>query len=421
MKRTILLSIAVIASLIFNSCKDPVGVTDNFKMKQEISFEDVYKGSYAFSTSKPINAVVRSKTEEEAMLKLLESNIFQINGSPMTLDLGDINYDEEMLICMALGSNYSSSIVFSITEVFQDNNKIKVESSMFVPEIVTYDIVCPVHIVKVKKSDLPVEFAQTKVIKLNKNRMNLNFVTISQNSRFVTTQNKIYQVIRDKAEESEFLSKLESSIYDSAGNKIIFDMGNIDYDNEMVIAVHYGPSPSGSNFIEIPSIVLENDTITVYSKYYIPEIGTDDIGYPYHIVKLAKRSEPVIFAETETIHLKSENINYLKSTSWNWVAYQNSDGSYITPIIDDPSWVFDINFDETSGWGNSGCNNYGFDYSENESYLNIEMKFMTKVNCKLTGEYMQALNSAVSFKMSDDLLYIQTNDNKYVTLIFKKK
>ncbi len=419
----IILSFALLTTLFLGSCKEPIGVDENAKITQETYFETIYKGNFAFPMSEPIQVVIRSKNEEEAFLNQIQSRLFEKNGKMLNLDFGDMDYTRDMLICIALGPRSSGSITFEITSVQSTNDNLIVKSVEYHPEMGTTDIGYPMHIIKMKRSDKQVLFAPIAVVKTtgNDSRKSLEFTTIFKESHGIETENKIFAVLKSKADEAEFLSKVKSNNYID-GNEQAVTIGDIDYSKDIVIVAHYGMSSSGSNFIEISSIILENSKIIVNTNYYIPEAGTDDIGHPVHIVKLAKRAEPVKFAETQEIKLSESNENRLLNSSWQWVAYQDGSGNTITPVIEQYSWIYDINFDKTeTGFGNSGCNNYGFSYKADNWSLTIDMLFTTKANCAYTSEFMMSLESAESFTMSDDLLYINTKDPNFAVMIFKKK
>lgn len=420
----IIMSFALLTILLLCSCKDPIGVDENAKITQETSFETIYKGNFAFPMSEPIQAVIRSKNDEEVFLNQIQSRLFEeISGKMLSLDFGEMDYTRDMLICIALGPRPSGSITFEITSVQSTNDKLIVKSVEYNPGMGTTDIGYPMHIIKMKRSDKLVLFAPTSVVQTtgNDSKKSLEFTTIFKESHGIVSETKIFSVLKSKADEAEFLSKVKSNNYID-GNEQAVTISDIDYSKDMVIVAHFGMSSSGSNFIEIPSIILENSEIIVNTNYYIPEVGTDDIGYPVHIVKLAKRAEPVKFAETQEIKLSETIENHLLNSSWQWVAYQDGNGNTVTPVIEQYSWIYDINFDKNeSGFGNSGCNNYGFSYKAENWSLSIDLLFTTKANCAYTSEYMGAIESAESFTMSDDLLYINTKDPNFTVMIFKKK
>lgn len=424
MKYKIILATAMLTLLFMGACKDPVGLDDNRKMTQETGFETIYKGNYDFRFDEPISVVLRSKAEANALLFNAVEEFIRNDKNGLSERLEKIDFSKEMLICMSRGAKPSGSITFEITRIVNSQGKLIVESKEFQPEFGDASIGYPMHIVLVKKSDDVVEFAETKVVKEVENDSQLlPFTTIFNKSHGIVSESKIFSVLKSKEDEAEFLSKVKSNMFDGSGNEYPIQLGEIDYSKEMVIVTHYGSSSSGSNYILIPAIELKDGKITVFTKYYIPHYGTDDIGNPVHIVKLEKRNEQVIFAETEEIRL-GEPESTLQGTSWNWFGY--SEG--LTLAILHPEYKninkYNLTFENVGeGKGRLNCNNYQFYYSASDKNLSFKEMSVTEAYCgdDMELEYISALNSAYQFHASDGNLTIVTNHPKYTVLYFVKK
>ncbi|MBX3044613.1 MAG: META domain-containing protein [Candidatus Kapabacteria bacterium] len=425
MKKKIFLTVAMLTLLFLGACKDPVGLDDNLKMTQETTFETLFKGNHSFRFEEPVNFVFRSKSEFNTFMNsFIEDMANYEKFSDLKFRVNQIDFSKDMLICMSRGAKPSSSITFEITRIVNNQDKLFVESREFHPEVGDLSIGYPIHIVAVKRTEGAVEFAETKIVKeVEDDSQLLPFTTIFNKSHGIVSENKIFTVLKSKADESEFLSKVRSYNYDGNGNEIPVTIGDIDYSKDMVIIAHYGSSSSGSNYILIPAIELKDGKITVYSKYYIPYIGTDDIGYPVHIVKLEKRNEPIEFADTEEIHL-GESESILQSTSWEWFGYSiGAMEAFFTPEYKNNN-KYTMKFDgSNTGSGRLNCNNYGFMYSISDNNLSFKDMVITEAYCgdDLELQYTSALSSAYQYNLSETNLTIVTNHPKYTVLYFRKK
>ncbi|MCO5252302.1 MAG: META domain-containing protein [Candidatus Kapabacteria bacterium] len=428
--KKILLTIAVSAMLWLTSCEDPLGVDENYRMTQEVTFETVLKSNRSYQGQTEIKAVIRSKAEEEAVLSALTSKRFDSNLEIIDVNFGNIDYGKEMLVVFFGGPKPSSSIYVEISSIIQNNGNIVIGTKEYQPEIGTTDIGYPIHIVKTKHISGEVEFEATKVVKLptDDEFEELQFESIRTGSYGIEAETPVRMAIRSKAEEVEFLKLVHSNQIDG-GVTVPVVLPDIDYSQDMYIIVMNGPTSSGSIYLRITSVILQNQKITVNSTLFIPQIGTDDIGYPFHLIKLKKRSEPVEFSKTDEFHIEGEGDpiedtnNNLKLSAWSWVSFEDSKGNVDFPENHtNPQFPFTIIFKEDFyGSGISGCNAYSFGYFTNKNNeLEIKMGYSTLVHCELTAEFMAALGQAESYKLMDDKLIITTKSSSYTKMSFRK-
>jgi heat shock protein HslJ len=423
MKNRMIFAIALMIFSLFASCKDPVGLDSNLKITQELNFSTIYKGNHNFIIDKESNFVIRNKEEEIEFLSKIQTNVIGLSGEKYSLNLGDIDYSKDMIICMARGMKPSGSISLEITSIKNQNGKLIVESKEYHPEIGDMSIGYPLHIIKTAKSENAVEFKETIIIGENENRTNLEFVTIFKKSHGIVSENKIFKVIGSKQDESEFLSMVHSNMFDSLGREIPVSIGEINYEKEMVIVAHYGMSTSGSHFIEIPNLELVENEIIVNTNLYIPDIGTDDIGYPVHIIKLNKQTYPVKFSDTKEIRISSLQNEKLSNSEWKWTAYQEGETQAPIPVNYTNDKHYHLNFGNTgNGSGTTNCNKYYFEFTADENNIGISNMAITEIYCNDDKEikYVQALSKSYAYKYQDNILLIYTSDEKYSVMIFTR-
>lgn len=430
--KKIILTIAAFAMLWLTSCEDPLGVDDNYRLTQEISFETVLKSNRSYNGEDEIKTVIRSKAEEEAVFSALRSMRFDSHSETIDVKFGKIDYGNEMLVVFFGGPKPSGSIWVEITSLMQNDGKLVISTSEYIPEIGTADIGYPIHIVKTKHFAGEFEFSKTRVVKLptNDEFEELPFESIRTGSHGIEAETPVRMAIRSKADEEAFLNLVHSNQIDN-GFPVPVTLPDIDYSQDMYIIVMNGPTSSGSIYLRITSVILQNQKITVNSTLFIPEIGTDDIGYPFHLIKLKKRSEPVEFSKTDEFHLEGDGsdpitgtLNPLKNTAWEWVSFEDDKGNidfpenFTKPLASKFTVVFR---DEYYGNGYSGCNAYGFGYFANEqNEMGVKIFITTEAYCSLSNEFQESLNLSESFKLIDDKLIVTTSSSSYTKMSFRK-
>lgn len=147
---------ALIASnpeIFANSVKIKI---ENVKLDSE--FETITKGTQS-GYNKRDSLVIKDQAEWEKIWNLHTSNLDQIPRVPK------VDFNTDMVIAIFRGEFRTSGYLTEITQINESNDKIEVtvtetdEVKGMVLDVLTY----PYHIIKVKKSDLPVNFIYNKV------------------------------------------------------------------------------------------------------------------------------------------------------------------------------------------------------------------------------------------------------------------
>lgn len=218
-------------------------------------------------------------------------------------------------------------------------------------------------------------------------------------------------VLKSQSELDEFLSQLTPTTIPTP------EMKEIDFNDKMLIGIALPAQSSGSHRLRITDLKMVGGVIEVSSQLTIPNIGTDDIGYPMFIVEVDKHSEEVKFLETEIIREGDMDLSYLLNKHWELSNIVEENGNIINPnkyngqgtngqeIDLDP---FTIQFkDDYSFSGHSNCNNYGGEFSLSGSELSILELWSTEAACPLSDFYQTLLRNAVS---------IDYSAQKYITI-----
>ncbi|MDD2665590.1 MAG: protease complex subunit PrcB family protein [Methanocellales archaeon] len=119
----------------------------------------------------------------------------------------------------------------------------------------------------------------------------LTFETISKGSSSDHDERKDY-VIRDLSEWGTLWGKVHSRV------SLTPPLPNVNFEDEMVIAVFQGSHPTGGYAIEITQIVEKESSIEVFVKETSPSpdsVVTQAFTQPYHIVKTKRVDKDVIF------------------------------------------------------------------------------------------------------------------------------
>ena len=100
-------------------------------------------------------------------------------------------------------------------------------------------------------------------------------------------------VIYNQTEWNDFLTQIENSI----NVNYVFGQANIDFQNEMVIAVIDSVYPTGGWSVDITNITENpNDIEVLYTNL---ETGDDTmiIIEPFHVVKIPRSNKPFVFTK----------------------------------------------------------------------------------------------------------------------------
>lgn len=259
----------------------------------------------------------------------------------------------------------------------------------------------------------------------------LNFNTIYQNSRMIINDKSFNIVIKSKEEALKFISETPTNSIDGNGKPIQITLPEIDFADEMFIAVSSGFSSSGSHKILINSVYEYGNKIYVEVRLYKPSIGTDDIGHPFHMIRLKKSNKIVEFSEIKEIKEIEMKLSNLNGSSWKWMSFIDESGTKLSLkdyafFKEEPyfkSENFTLNFKSDSQIdGRSGCNQWYAIY--NGDSLNIKLSSMvsTKVACFMTTEYMNALNDSYKYEIinNKELVLYCKSDFQIKTLFFER-
>ena len=121
---------------------------------------------------------------------------------------------------------------------------------------------------------------------------NVNFEVIEKGFNSGHSEKKNY-VVDNEDEWGDLWNKVNSIVIPQP------ELPDVDFNNEIVIAVFQGEKPTGGYSIEIIKIVEDNKIIVFY-KEFSPEPGdfvTQALTQPYHIVKIKKSDKEVVFVE----------------------------------------------------------------------------------------------------------------------------
>jgi len=127
-------------------------------VKLDSEFETIAKGTQS-GYNKHDSLVIKDQAEWEKIWSLHTSNLDQIPRVP------EIDFKTYMVIAIFRGEFRTSGYLTEIAQINESNDKIEVtvtetdEVKGMVLDVLTY----PYHIIKVKKSDLPVNFIYNKV------------------------------------------------------------------------------------------------------------------------------------------------------------------------------------------------------------------------------------------------------------------
>lgn len=254
----------------------------------------------------------------------------------------------------------------------------------------------------------------------HKNRTLEYLVIYNSNHIYANDFNERKTLIAKSQEElDKFLVKMTPSVTP------LPEIKDVDFENKMVLGIAMPPQSSGSNRLKISSVKMVGGTIEISSQLTIPNIGTDDIGYPMYLIELDKHSEPVKFLETEIIREGDMDLSILFNNHWELSNIVDENGNVIDPNKYKDEMTnneeidlnpFTIQFkDDYTFSGYSNCNNYGGSYSINGSDLSIQELWTTEAACALSDFYQTLLNNAVSIDYSAQKYIIITSVYQGIT------
>ncbi len=431
------LFVALLAMLVlFNSCDNPLGLEKKVKVTTSLDFKTVLQESrLIFAADGDYNLTISNSNElDDFVMKYLP----HISARPFTKISAQVDFEKEMLIVVGCGMRSSGSDYIEVKSVYSNGKQITVYAKEVISSIGTTDIGYPVHIVKILKSDLPVEFAKREIVKQEPvdDNFGIPFVTLIQGSHEVISDGSFNSVLKNQSDADNFIKSYKTNQYDANGNPIGIKLPKIDFNKEMILVLHAGTQSSGSNKLSIEKVLMMNGTIYVYSVLYIPEIGTDDIGYPVHIVSVPKYDTKVEFVPSRIEKLSgnpdddgnNNPINELQNSKWELYSWTNATGETvkfqdIQFFKEEPYFTpenFYISFDSNLNFsGKAGCNEFKGIYKADNGYMGIGNLGSTKMNCFMTSEFMMGLNGAYKYYFTDKtILNIMSSDSNMNVMTF---
>ena len=124
----------------------------------------------------------------------------------------------------------------------------------------------------------------------------LTFENISKGSYSGHNKRGDY-VIKDSSELENLWDKMQSRVSHTPISAIT-DLPDVNFNDEMVIAVFQGTQSTGGYAIEITKIVEKEKSVEVFVKETSPSpdsLVTHAFTQPYHIVKIKRFDKEVIF------------------------------------------------------------------------------------------------------------------------------
>ncbi len=437
MKKLVLTIAALSLLFVISGCDNPLGMDKKVKVTTALNFESILQESRLVVSDADYNLTIRSMDE---FINFQTKYLPHISAMPFTKITDRVDFDTEMLVIVGSKMHPSGSDYIEVKSIYSNGKTITVYAKEVYSSTGTADIGYPVHVVKLKKSDLPVEFAEREIIKKNtdvQDNFPIKFYTLVQGSHDVISEKPFNTVLRTKDELDKFVKTYPTNSYDAAGRAITLKIPAVNFDKEMILVVHEGMQSSGSNKLAVEKVAMMNGVIYVYSVLYIPEIGTDDIGYPVHIVAIPKYDNKVVFEPTRIEKIKSDNnddntdpaiTNDLMNTKWQLYSWTNSNGETtkfadIQFIKEEPSFIpenYTIEFFSAMNfYGKAGCNEFKGIYKADNGYMGIGNIGQTKVNCFMSSEYITAIVGAYKYRYIDrSTLEIVSNDKNMNVMTF---
>ncbi len=435
MKKLNLLIALFAILLLFNACDNPLGLEKKVKVTVALDFETVLQQSRLPYSDADYNVVIRNNDE---LTQFITKYMPHISASPFTPITSKVNFDKEMLVIVGCGMHSSGSDYIEVKSIYSNGTKITVYAKEVIATIGTTDIGYPIHIVKLLKSDLPIEFAKREIVKENPGEDNFGipFNTLIQGSHDVISEKAFDLVLRSQAEADKFVKSYNTNIYDRDGKPFGIKLPNIDFNKEMILVLHSGTQSSGSNKLSIEKVVMMNGVINVYSVLSIPEIGTEDIGYPVHIVSIPKYDSQVVFEPTRIEKLSGnpddDSNNYpandLMNSKWELYSWTNLAGETLKfqdiqffqeePFFTPENFFIDFISNMTLV-GKAGCNDFKAFYKVDSGYMGIGDLGSTYMHCFMTSDFLTAVGGAYKYELiNKTTLHIISSDSNMNVMVF---
>lgn len=173
------------------------------------------------------------------------------------------------------------------------------------------------------------------------------------------------------------------------------------------------------------------DITTVYCEFGEEYVASLNKSISYRVddnrMTIKVDNNDIVALEFENMNDKPD-ANPLIDTKWRLRALQTANG-LIVPIEEilklKPNetnfGVFSLNFNgsgQISGF--SGCNSFSGKYEAEDSEIDIEVGFTTKVLCKFSTEYQELLGETGKYTITGNRLLLYVDGNHYQSLVFEK-
>ena len=133
----------------------------------------------------------------------------------------------------------------------------------------------------------------------------------------------------------------------------------------------------------------------------------------------------VLFAGDDIVLTYVAEIQGLEGTSWDVVNYNNGREAVVGVL---EGTEITLNFDETDLYGNAGCNNYFAGYAVKGKHILIDPPGATMMFCEAPegamaqeAAYLAALESAATFRIEGDQLWLRTAEDAIAVIAVKKE
>ncbi len=133
----------------------------------------------------------------------------------------------------------------------------------------------------------------------------------------------------------------------------------------------------------------------------------------------------VLFAGDDIVLTYVSGVQGLEGTSWDVVNYNNGREAVVGVL---EGTEITLNFDETDLNGNAGCNNYFAGYAVKGKHIIVDPPGATMMFCEapegVMGQeaaYLAALESAATFRIEGDQLWLRTAEDAIAVIAVKKE
>lgn len=297
---------ALALALFVLSCTDPLGIEKNVRVTEENSLEfvTVFRSSRDAFYKDAVYAIVKSKDEEDKLHTIIQGDFDGGNGVPGKIDLGETDYERDMLIALAPGIEPSGSNEIRITDIYEKDDTIYVKSELFLPEAGTDDMGYPCHIVRLKKQSKPVVFLEPERVNYGSGIRDIKFYTITQNEmKFEVPVNALFSAHTDQ--ELKQVKAQYPGLFKSKDGTNVNVFAGTDLNTATVAGIVF-PAFTGLRKASIKSIKEFGGNIHIYPVEEIESLQEPEFSIGSHIVYFENTDLPIVFEPIERIESHRE-------------------------------------------------------------------------------------------------------------------